>query len=113
ESAIEDTGPGYLPKEAYRPLRKPDPAAFEENELAVLRSVIDGDGHKTGVQLSAEAHDELAWKCVWQNGEGEGATIPYMLARWEDNRCTAAELAAAAEDLNDPEVKRVLAELTG
>ena len=35
------------------------------------------------------------------------------LARWEENRCTPADLELARQDLDDPEVQRVLSELSG
>lgn len=100
------------PKECFVPLRKFDPDAFEPTEIAILRSVVQDHGHKDGVTLSGEVHEEIPWRAVWRDGEGEASPIPYALARWEDNRCTSADLEAAAGDVKAPDVQRAIAEIT-
>lgn len=98
--------------EILRPLRKPELAAFEESELEVLRSVVSSDGCKTGKQLSDETHAEIPWRAVWCDGDGEAETIPYALARWEDNRCSPEDVKAATERLSEPAIRAALAGLS-
>jgi hypothetical protein len=106
-----DVASGYKPMECYRALRRPDLAAFDPSELAVLRAVIAADAGKTGKQLSDETHAELPWRAVWRDGEGESAQIPYALSRWEENRCNAADLTQAANELQRTDVQAVIAQL--
>jgi hypothetical protein len=113
DRVMTDMGPGMKHRQDLRPLREPNLDAFSVAELEVLREIAKTEGCKTGAQLSAETHEELPWRCVYQGGDGDGETIPYSLARWEANRCSPADLAAAVEDLRDPEVQKFLSEFLG
>jgi hypothetical protein len=106
-----EVAPGYRPMECYKPMRRPDLSAFGPSELATLRAVIAMHGRKSGADLSAETHEELPWRAAWREGEGAGERIPYALARWEENRATDADIAAAAEALKRPDVEAALREL--
>ena len=99
------------PKIEYLLLQEPDEDVFSATEREILDEVIHRFGSSSGAALSDLTHEENGiWSWAWEP-TNPGRPIPYVLARWLDNRCDDKDEELALAALADPEAQAELAAL--
>jgi uncharacterized phage-associated protein len=84
-----------------RPVVEDEPRMelFDEDERALIDSVIDQFRNTSGRAMVEDAHAFPGWVHAWRGGAGEGTPIPYESIFWDRRREVRPDEAAHAAEL--------------